>query len=133
MRGVRRAPRAAVFLVAIAVAASGCALLPGPEITCQEPVSAEDCDRAMEMARPLLAAYWDQATEVLVHPGVCTLEMECTERQATFPGYLTVELLSDLPDSASVVIGGRAADWTATCRLIVADTIGAHGEPCAEG
>ena len=58
--------------------------------------------------------------------------MECSQRQATHPDYLTVELVSDLPDSASVVIDRQSTDWTAVCRLIVADANGAHGEPCAE-
>lgn len=123
----------AAVLVAISAVSSACALLPGPETTCQEPVAAEDCDRAVDMARPLLAGYWEQASEVLVHPGVCSLAMAgCSERQATFPGYLTVELLSDQPESASVVIDRHAPDWTATCRLIVPDAHGAHGEPCAQ-
>ncbi|HKO32491.1 MAG TPA: hypothetical protein VJY85_01975 [Candidatus Limnocylindria bacterium] len=123
----------AAVLVAISAALTGCALLPRPDITCQETVSAEDCDRAVEMARRLLAAYWDEASEVLVHPGVCRLDMKgCSERQATFRGYVTVELVSDQPESASVVIDGSNADWSATCLLSVPDAHGAHGERCAE-
>ena len=122
----------AALLLAITVVASACALLPGPEIRCDESVAAEDCDRAVETARPLLAAYWEQASEAFVHPGVCSLAMAgCSHRQATWPGYLTVELVSDQPESASVVIDHRTADWTATCRLIVPDATGAHGETCA--
>jgi hypothetical protein len=94
---------------------------------------AEDCDRAVEMARPFLAAYWDEASEVLVHPGVCRLAMKgCSDRQATVPGYMTVELVSDQPESASMVIDRSRAEWSATCHLIVREADGAHGEPCAE-
>jgi hypothetical protein len=86
------------------------------------------------MARPLLVAYWNQASEVLVHPGVCTLAMKgCSARQSRFPGYVTVELVSDQPESAYVVLDRESEEWTATCRLIVADEDGAHGERCAEG
>ena len=120
-----------VLLGSIA-AASACTLLPGPEITCQDPVAAEDCDRAVDLARPLLAAYWDRASEALVHLGVCADQMECSERQAKFPGYLTVELVSDQPEAASVVIDHRTGDWSVvTCRVIVPDAHGAHGERCA--
>jgi len=122
----------AAVLVAISAVSSACALLPGPETTCQEPVAAEDCDRAVDMARPLLAAYWDEASEALVHPGTCAQPMECSARQATHPDFLTVELVSDQPESASVVIDRHAPVWTATCRLIVPDAHGAHGEPCAQ-
>ena len=85
------------------------------------------------MAHPLLAAYWDQASQALVHPGVCADPMECSERQATSPHALTVELVSDQPESASVVIDRSREDWIATCRLIVPDATGWHGEPCEEG
>jgi hypothetical protein len=130
MASMRRTIVAAI-LVAIIAVSTGCALLPGPEITCQEQVSAEDCDRAVDMARPLLVAYWDEASEALVHRGMCTRDMECSDRQRTFPDVLTVELVSAEADSASVVIDGRTADWTATCRLIVATANGAHSEHCA--
>ena len=113
------------WLLVIAIAVSACSFLPGPQVTCDESVTAEDCDRAVDIARPLLAAYWDQAREALVHPGVCTLEMECSDRQATFPGYITVELVSDQPESASVTIDQRDTEWTATRRLIVPDENGA--------
>ena len=85
------------------------------------------------MARPLLAAYWDQATEVLVHPGICSYPMICSERQASHPDFLTIELLPELPESASVVIERQSARWTASCRLIVADEHGPHAERCADG
>jgi len=130
MAGMRRTIVAAV-LVMISALCGGCALLPGPEVRCQESVSAEDCDRAVDMAHPLLAAYREQASEALVHPGTCAQPMECSARQATHPDFLTVELVSDQPESASVVIDRHAPVWTATCRLIVPDAHGAHGEPCA--
>lgn len=115
--------------LALAMSAAGC--LFGPMVTCHS-VSAEDCDRAVEMARPLVAAYMDQANEILVHPGVCTRDMQCSARQANFPGFITVELLSEQPEAASVVIDMTGAEWTASCRLIVSDEDGnAHGEPCA--
>ncbi|HET6744839.1 MAG TPA: hypothetical protein VFH90_03210 [Candidatus Limnocylindria bacterium] len=83
------------------------------------------------MARPLLTAYWEQAREVYVHPGICQLAMICSARQASFPDFITVELVSDPPE-ASVVIDRHAAEWTATCRVIVPDANGAHGEQCAQ-
>jgi hypothetical protein len=132
-RGSARLCTLAAIVLASSAVASACALLPGPEITCHKAVATEECDRAVEMARPLLAAYWDKASEVLVHPGVCSRPMICSERQATHPDFLTIELMPALPGSASVVIDRHRADWTATCRLIVADENGAHGERCAEG
>ncbi|HEX6475009.1 MAG TPA: hypothetical protein VF114_07995 [Candidatus Limnocylindria bacterium] len=121
---------ATAALVLVSVVGSACVF--GPTVTCGD-VAQDDCDRAVEMAKPLLDAYWDQATEVLVHPGVCSLAMAgCSHRQATFPGFLTVELVPHHPSAASVVIDQHDPGWTASCRLIVADSNGAHGEPCAE-
>jgi hypothetical protein len=119
----------AAALVLISTLGSACAS--DPPVSCQS-VPQDHCDRAVAMARPLLSAYWDQATEVLVHPGVCSLAMPCSARQANFPGYHTVELVSDQPEAASVVIDSRNPEWVATCRLIVPDEDGAHGEPCAD-
>ena len=109
---------------------SACSFL-GPGITCQS-VDQDDCDRAVEMAKPMLDAFWNQASQVLVHPGSCTGSWPCSARQRNLPGVITVELVSDLPDEASVVIDRQTAEWTANCRLIVRDDNGAHGEPCAE-
>ena len=117
--------------VVVVIGLLGTACVFDPPVTCQS-VEQDDCDRAVAMARPMLGAYWDQATEVLVHPGVCSLAMPCSARQASLPGYHTVELVSDKPEAASVVIDSRSADWVATCRLIVPDDNGAHGEHCAE-
>ena len=112
-------------------AATACVFDMEPPVRC-ESVAAGDCDRAVEMARPLLTAYWEQASEVFVHPGVCQRAMTCSARQATLPDYITVELVSDQPEAAAVVIDRHAADWTARCRVIVPDANGAHGEACAE-
>jgi hypothetical protein len=118
------------FLVVVTGAASACVFDLDPQVNCQS-VEADDCDRAVEMARPLLAAYWHEATEVLVHAGLCSRVMQCSQRQANHPDYLTVELVSERPENASVVID-RSAEWTATCRLIVPDATGAHAEACAD-
>ena len=118
-------------LVGSIAAASACTLLPGPEITCQDPIAAEDCDRAADLARPLLAAYWDKASEALVHLALLRGPDGMLRAGAKFPGYLTVELVSDQPEAASVVIDHRTADWSVvTCRVIVPDAHGAHGERC---
>jgi len=109
---------------------SACSFM-GPRVTCQS-IDQDACDRAVELARPLLDAYWNQAIQVLVHPGGCTRSMVCSARQRSLPGVITVELVSDLPDEASVAIDRQTAEWTANCRLIVRDDNGAHGEPCAE-
>ena len=125
----RQAALAAV-LVLLSVVGSACVF--GPTVTCRD-VSQDECDRAVEMARPLLDAYWNEANEVLVHPGICSLAMAgCSQRQGTFPGFLTVELIPHYPEAASVVIDHHDSEWTASCRLIVADADGAHGAPCEE-
>jgi hypothetical protein len=118
-------------LVAGTLLACGACSLLGLRISCRS-MEQDDCDRAVEIAKPLLDAYWDQASEVLVHPGICTRSMICSERQRNHSGAITVELVSDLPEDASVVIDRQAARWTARCRLIVPDDNGAHTEPCAE-
>ena len=125
----RRMLGAAVVAV-VAGATSACVFDRDPPVRCDS-IATEDCDRAVERARPLLAAYWEHASEVWVHPGVCTQAMECSPRQRTFPAFITVELVSDQPDSVSVVIDRQNAEWTAQCRLIVPDAEGAHGEACA--
>jgi hypothetical protein len=116
------------LVATVAVGTGACVF--GPTVTCQD-VSDEVCDRAVEMAKPLVRSYWMTADEVLVHPGVCTRDMECSARQASFPGFVTVELSSDQPEAASVVIDMTEAEWTASCRLIVPDDSGAHGEACS--
>lgn len=124
-----RGALAAVAVALLSLVGSACVF--GPPVTCRD-VAQDECDRAVEMAKLLLVDYWDQATEVLVHPGICSGSMQCSQRQATHPGYVTVELVPRLPEEVSVVIDRQTAEWTATCRLIVPDADGAHGEPCAE-
>src|SRR5688572_19613552 len=120
-----------VALVAVlSGAASACVFDLDPPVSCGS-VAAEDCDRAVEMARPLLAAYWEQASEVLVHPGPCSIERSCSPRFANDPSYITVDLRSDQPEQAFVVIDLHAAEWTAECALTVRTADGAHGEPCS--
>ena len=127
----RRALVATVLHVVIA-AASACVF--DPPVRCEEPLRADECDRAVEMAKPLLAAYWDQAIEVLVHINPCPLNRHgsCPPRLAADPGWITVELESDPPPApaAHVVIDRHGAEWTARCGITVFTANGAHGEPC---
>jgi hypothetical protein len=121
----------ATVVAVITAGASACVFDLDPPVTC-ESVAAEDCDRAVEMARPLLDAYWEQASEVLVHPGPCSRERSCPPRLARDAGWLTVELVSDQPEAAFVVIDRHTPEWTAECAVTVATATGAHGEACAQ-
>ena len=123
----------AAVLAVVTVAAGACVFDLDPPVRC-ESVAAEDCDSALDMARPLLGAYWEQASEVLVHPGPCSFEGggSCPPRFATDARWLTVELVSDQPEAAFVVIDRRTGEWTPTCAVTVPDVDGAHREPCAE-
>jgi hypothetical protein len=123
-----------VLLAAIlaGVTGTGTACAFGPPVTCNDPIRADDCRRAVEMARPLMAAYWNQASEVLVLVGPCTLTRSCSPRRANDPGYLTVDLVTDQREAAVVVIDRRNAEWTATCAVTVRTADGAHGATCAE-
>ena len=116
-------------VAAIVSAASACDR--GPLLTCAD-VATDDCDRALEMAQPLLRSYWEQASEAYVHSGGCVGARGCPSTLAQDSGFITVDLVSDQPEAASVVIDRHNADWTATCVLTVRDANGAHGEPCAE-
>ena len=126
----RRALVAAVLAV-ISATASACVFDLDPPVTC-ESVAAEECDRAVDMARPLLGAHWADASEVWVHPGSCSQSRGCSPRRATDLGFITVELESDQPEAVFVVIDRHNAEWTAMCSVTVPDANGAHGEACAE-
>jgi hypothetical protein len=110
----------------------GCGLIvEHPPVSC-ESLGAEECDRAERIARPLLDPYWEQANEVRVHPGSCSQSRGCSARRNTDPRFITVELVSESPNAAFVVIERHDGDWTARCSVTVATANGAHGEPCAD-
>ena len=120
---------AAALLALLGLVGGACAF--GPTVDCGS-VPGQDCRRAIEMARPLTGAYWDQASEVVVRFGHCTLGRHCLARFADDPRWITVDLPTDEPDWAFVVIDRNGARWTAECALTVRDADGSHGEPCAE-
>jgi hypothetical protein len=119
----------ATALVTVAVA-SACVFDPGPPISCQS-VSGDDCNRAVDLARPLMRSYWELASEVHVHPGRCSQYRHCPATLVNDQGFITVDLVSDQPETAFVVIDRRHAEWSAICAVTVRDANGAHGEPCA--
>lgn len=126
------ARRSGLALATMAVViAVGSACDRGPQITCLDVASA-DCSRALDIARPLLRSYWEQASEVQVHPGGCSWYRHCLLTLAHDQGFITVDLVSDRPEMAFVVINRHNANWTASCALTVPDASGAHGESCAE-
>ena len=118
-------------MAVIVAVASACVFDRDPLITCEDTATA-DCERAVEMARPLMRSYWDQAGEVHIHPGGCVRSRSCRASLAQDPGFMTVDLVSEQPEAASVVIDRHDTHWTATCYLTVPDANGAHGEPCEE-
>jgi hypothetical protein len=112
-----RRPVLALAVTALIVAvATGCVFDRGPLITCAD-VATDDCDQALEMARPLMHTYWEQASQVYVHAGGCVRSRICPATLAQDPGFITVDLVSDQPESASVVFDRRNAEWTARCFL----------------
>ena len=119
--------RLAVLLSA-AVILSACVADPGPPVDCGS-VSAEDCRRAIEIARPLLGSDWDSASQVIVQIGACTRYMRCPPAVHLNQRYLTVEL--DLgAKTPHVVIDRGNAEWTGLCSVLVRTGDGAHTEPC---
>jgi hypothetical protein len=128
-----RQPVLVLATMAMLVAlASACIFDRGPLITC-ESVATVDCARALDMAGPLMRSYWDQASEVQVHPGRCSRYRHCLLTAQEPEGFITVDLVSaDRSTMAFVVIDRRNADWTATCFRTVRDPNGgAHGESCS--
>ena len=109
---------------------SGCSFILGPPIDCQS-ISAEDCRHAVDMARPLLSLSWDQASQVLVHPGECAGFMRCLATAMPDERHITVELISDNHEPRVVFVDRQHAAWTATCLVFVASGNGGHTEACA--
>lgn len=126
----------ATLLAVLIGAASACAIwpIPNPQITCDKSVTTEDCDRAVELARPLLSAYWGPATKWLVHAGICALSMSCPPPAARNPRYITVEPVAypSGSDPAFVTIDRHQGEWTAQCLVWVMSLSEAHTEPCAQ-
>ena len=102
---------------------------PGPPVDCQT-VPAEDCRRAVEIARPLLGSDWDGASQVIVHIGACTRYMRCPLKVAMNQRFLTVELDLGGPKTPYVVIDRGSAEWTGICSVLVYTGDGAHTEAC---
>ena len=119
-----------VAVAASAAILSACVFLPGPQVDCQS-VSADGCNRAIDMARPLLSSQWGNAGQVTVHPGSCARGMPCPQSVAVDQRFLTVELTSDAPTAPFVVIDHQGAVWTARCSVLVSSSSGAHTESCA--
>jgi hypothetical protein len=108
---------------------SACIFVRSPAVDCQA-ISAEDCRRAVEMARPLVSSFWENANRVSVHAGSCSQGMRCPPAVATDPGHVTVELISNDPEARFVVIDRRHAEWTAKCVVLVVSESGAHTAAC---
>jgi hypothetical protein len=126
---MRRQAVMAATLILLGVVGSACVF--GPPVDCG-PVAAEDCRRAIEMAQPLVREHWEQARKVVVRFGPCSLARHCQARFANDPRWITVDLPTDEPAWAFVVINRSGANWTAECALTVRDEHGSHGEPCEE-
>jgi len=120
--------RLAVLLSA-AVILSACMVDPGPPVDCQT-VPAEDCRRAVEIARPLLGSDWDGASQVIVQIGACTRYMRCPPKVAMNQRFLTVELDTGESKTPYVVLDRGNAEWTASCNVLVSTGDGAHTEGC---
>jgi hypothetical protein len=114
-------------IVAVLLLASGVVALvtlphaiPGPPVECGDNITAADCRRAVDMARPLLSPDWEQASGVTVHIGPCSRAMKCPASVAANASFLTVELTSPGTHTPFVVIKRQRGDaWTAECRVMV--------------
>jgi hypothetical protein len=100
-----------------------------PPVDCQS-VTADDCRRAIDMARPFISSHWGNASGVTVHPGPCSRGMKCPYELVTNKRFLTVELTSDKPETPFVVIDRQHAEWTASCRVLVYSGNEGHIELC---
>jgi hypothetical protein len=108
---------------------SACVFAPGPAVDCQS-VSADDCDRAVEMARPLLSSHWGTSSRVIVHIGPCTQGISCPPTVALRKRFLTVELTPDERQVPYVVIDRQDTEWTATCFVFVYSGSEGHTQAC---
>jgi hypothetical protein len=124
-----------MLVAAVLAALAGAAILGGslfahsPAVDCQY-VTAEDCRRAVDMARPLISSHWGTARGVTVHLGPCSRGMSCPPGLVTNKRFLTVELTSDEPESPYVVIDRQHAEWTASCIVLVQSGSEGHTQPC---
>jgi hypothetical protein len=103
-------------------------LTAGPSVDCSA-ISADDCHRAVDLARPLLSAEWEKASQVTVHTGPCSRAMKCPASTVANPGFLTVEL-TDPGVTPFVVIDRRQGVWKAACRVMVYSGNSGSLQPC---
>ena len=118
-------------LLALVISASilaACVFTPDPPISCEE-ISNVDCARAVAMARPLLGSYWGNASEAIVHAGICARFMRCLPTVARDKTHLLVELIF-AEDPERFVRIDREPTWTASCLVFVTSANEGHTEPC---
>ena len=117
---------AAVLFVASIL--DGCDLA-SPDVFCV--LSADDCERAIAVARDLSPQPWSEVRTVQAHFGVCVFEMSCPIQAANDEDWISVELhMRDAADDAFITIDRGGGDWSANCQLWIRTANGAHTEPC---
>ena len=116
------------------VAVGGAAILSAslfahsPPVDCQG-VTAEDCRRAIDMARPFISSHWGNASAVTVRPGPCSRGMKCPYGVATNKRFLTVELTTH-ELAPWVLIDRQGSEWTAHCLVFVYSGNEGRVQPC---